>query len=219
MNYIEHFGVRAFDKKYGLKLTREKYALINNKSSLPYFKGMKENYADEAGKFYKDKWCAKYQKLCLENFDLNMLFFQSLDYAKFNNEVNAMIDKYKLEEVEDLKQYDYFGGYYLMVLDEYNQVYVGYSSNIRKRIQQHWSFNKSLDRLLFPMYNIKSSRLSIDSFRALDTTRLYAIKRRYSKKFEDTLIKSFSDDFVINRVSGGLPKYIFELKIKSRKLI
>ena len=219
MNYVEHFGVRAFDKKYGLKLTREKYALIKKKSSLPYFKSMKENYEDEAGKFYKDEWCISYQKLCLENFDLNMLFFQSLDNTKFKAEINAVVDKYSLKPVEDLKQYDYCGGYYLMVLDEYNQVYVGYSTNIRKRIQQHWSASKSLDRLLFPMYKVKSSRLSIDSFRPLDTTRLYAIKRRHSKKFEDTLIKSFSDDFVINRINGGFPESIFSIKIKSRKLI
>lgn len=216
---FKHFGVRVLEGKYGLNLTREKYAIINKKNSLCYFKGMKENYEDKDGEFYKDEWCETYRNLCLENFDLNISFFKRLDSSKFNNEINSAVDKYNLKKVEDLNLYDNCGGYYLMVLDKYTQVYIGYTTNIKQRIQRHWSSNKHFDRLLFPMYNVENSRLSIDSFRAFDTTKIYAIKRRHSVKFEDSLIKEFSDEFVLNRINGGFSTTILDIEVKSRNLI
>jgi hypothetical protein len=32
-----HFGVKVLEGKRGLKLTREKYAVVSNKNSLPQF--------------------------------------------------------------------------------------------------------------------------------------------------------------------------------------
>ena len=73
-----------------------------------------------------------------------------------------------------------------------------------RRIHQHWTKSKSFDRLLFPMYAVDKSVLSIDSFRALDTTRIfvYATKKTYSN--ENKYINSFSPQFVSNRLGGEI---------------
>lgn len=75
------------------------------------------------------------------------------------------------EAVTDLAQFDRVAGYYMIVLDEYKQAYVGRSGDIRKRIQKHWSRQMPLDRLIFG--SKESSILAIDSFRAYDTTRVF----------------------------------------------
>ena len=91
-----------------------------------------------------------------------------------------------------------------MVLDKYKQLYVGYSQDVKKRILQHWKNSKPFDRLLFPMGDVQHSVLSIDSFKALDTTRIYFFESDYHERIEDIIIKFFSPKFVTNRVPGGL---------------
>lgn len=71
------------------------------------------------------------------------------------------------------------------------------------RIRQHWTKGKSFDRLLFPMGNVDSSILSIDSFRALDTTRIYIYITDETYSSEDKFSNQFSDKFVCNRITGG----------------
>ena len=106
-----------------------------------------------------------------------MRFFASLDRQRFEEKINCLLNKNReFVAVTDLTQYDNVSGYYMMVLDKYCQVYIGTAVNIKRRIQQHWSKSKSLDRLLFPMYAVEKSALSIDSFRALDTIRIFAYK-------------------------------------------
>ena len=61
-----------------------------------------------------------------------------------------------------------------MVLDLYKQAYTGQAADIRMRIKRHWSGTKQFERLIFGTK--ESSVLSIDSFRALDTTRIFAAK-------------------------------------------
>jgi hypothetical protein len=53
-----HLGVNIREGKYGLRLTRENYAIVNQKSS---FGG---------GRLYTSERCEKNLKNCLENFDL-----------------------------------------------------------------------------------------------------------------------------------------------------
>lgn len=202
---IEHFGVRVRQLKYGLHLTRDKYAIINTKPSLPIFKSMKDNYVIKDNMYvYSDEWCYEYQKKCLYNFDLNMKFFSLLDPDEFNKEIDIfLLNNKEFEEVKDLKMYNETPGYYLMILDEYKQLYIGTTDNIKRRIQQHWSKSKEFDRLLFPMNAVNSSLLSIDSFRALDTTRIYAMKTKRTYHSEDKYINQFSKKFICNRISGG----------------
>ena len=50
-------------------------------------------------------------------------------------------------------------------------MYIGISNDIKKRILTHWGSKKDFDRLLFGKK--ENSVLSIDSFGALDTTRIF----------------------------------------------
>ena len=168
-----HFGVKVLEGTRGLKLTREKYAIVNNKSSLKPFS--QDIYKDKERKIYSDEWCEKQLQNCLENYDLNMKYFSMLNHDEFNIEIDKFLRRNEFfGQVLDLNLYENRAGYYMMVLDEYCQIYIGTTNDIKKRIRSHWSSSKSFDRLLFPMGAIDSSLLSIDSFRAFDTTRIFA---------------------------------------------
>lgn len=202
---MEHFGITLYASKYGLELNRENYAIINNKSSFPRkYEGLKDAYADETGRYYTDTWCLAHREKCLENFDLNMKFFQSLNHDEFEHEIISFLQTHRqFKEIVDLNECDGISGYYLMVLDKYCQIYIGTTDNIKRRIRQHWTKTKSFDRLLFPMDAVNTSIIAIDSFRALDTTRIfiYATYDRYTQ--EDAFINCFPPKFISNRIGGG----------------
>ncbi|WP_138419650.1 GIY-YIG nuclease family protein [Aquibacillus sediminis] len=216
-----HFGVKVLEGKRGLKLTREKYAVVSNKNSLVRFS--RDIYADEAGKFYTDEWCENQLKDSLKNYDLNMEYFSLLDHSKFCEAIEAFLKRNKqFTEVYDLNLYEGKPGYYLLVLDEYSQVYVGTTNNIKKRIRKHWSHSIPFDRLLFPMGNVESSILSIDSFRSLDTTRIFAYETKQTFDSENKFINQFPTEFVSNRmaggkITGGLPQAITMMKKRNLK--
>jgi len=212
-----HFGLVLRPRTRGYHLTRENYASLTNRSSFGknyiYIDALQSNdekilrifadvYSDSEGLIYTDKRCEKYLTEAMENFDLNMDFFRKLDRNKFDHEVDSFIKKTKFKQIADLRDCCY-SGYYVMILDNYCQIYIGTSNNIKERIKQHWSGGKiRLDRLVCGSVN--TSKLSIDSFRSLDTTRIlvYKTKRTYSS--EDEYIQYFSKDFRCNRVCGGL---------------
>jgi hypothetical protein len=197
-----HFGVKVLEGKRGLKLTREKYAMVSNKNSLVRFSS--DIYADEEGKIYTDEWCENQLKDSLKNYDLNMEYFSLLDHSEFCKEIEGFLERNsQFSEVSDLNLYDNKSGYYMMVLDEYSQVYIGTTNDIKKRIRQHWSNSKPFDRLLFPMGNVDSSILSIDSFRALDTRRIFAYETKKTFSSEDLFINEFPAKFICNRLAGG----------------
>lgn len=197
-----HFGVKVLEGKHGLKLTRENYAIVSNKNSLCRFS--RDIYADEEGRIYSDEWCKQQLEDCLKNYDLNMKYFSLLDHNEYNEEIKKFLKiNKKFTEVIDLTLYDGKPGYYLMILDEYCQLYLGTTNDIKRRIIQHWSKSKPFDRLLFPMGAVDSSILSIDSFRALDTTRIYAYATNKTFNSEDAFINQFSAKFVCNRMAGG----------------
>ena len=201
---MKHFGVVVRPGKYGLNLSRETYAIINNKNSLGKLESMKDCYADVEGNYYTNDWCQKHRANCLKNFDLNMHFFSSLSHDDFNEELNTFLNENNnFIKVHDLKEYENTKGYYLMILDKYSQVYIGTTDNIKKRIQQHWSTQKSFDRLLFPIGAVDKSVLSIDCFRALDTTRIFVYKTNYTYSLENKFITKFSPKFISNRMGGG----------------
>lgn len=215
---IKHFGVDVILRKHGYKLNRENYAEVSNKNSLPKFSV--DIYADIEGKIYTEEWCRQQYKDVLANFDLNMEYFSLLDHVKFENALASFLRKNKrFKEVTDLNLLYGQTGYYLMVLDEYCQVYIGTSNNMFKRIRNHWNARKSFDRLLFPMGAIDSSIMSIDSFRALDTTRLYASITEDIYENEDLYINQIPSEFCCNRMSGGLITGLqVMVSMKSRKL-
>ena len=197
-----HFAVKVLEGKRGLKLTRENYAVVSNKNSLVRFSV--DIYADEEGRIYSDEWCEKQLKDSLKNYDLNMEYFSLLNHNEFNIELDEFLkSNNQFIEVFDLNLYDGKSGYYIMVLDEYCQVYIGTSVDIKRRIRKHWSNSITFDRLLFPMGNVDSSLLSIDSFRAFDTTRIFAYAINETFNSEDKFINQFSPKFVCNRLAGG----------------
>lgn len=136
------------------------------------------------------------------NYDLNMMFFNSLDYKKFDEYLLKKCKKFKLKECFDLNELDHVEGVYIMVLDEFKQVYIGISSDIKKRIRTHWNSSKSLERLIFG--DICNSILSIDSFGALDTTRVFYIKTYSTYQVEEKIVKDFDSKYMLNRTAGGI---------------
>ena len=211
---MEHFGIKLLDKGKGFHLTRDGFALINTKPSLPYFASLARMhaYVDEPGTTYSNKWCAEYREICLKNFDLHMQYFSSLDEVAFNTALSSFLSKYKrFSQVSNLNVFAGVEGYYIMVLDKYKQVYIGKSQDIKKRIMQHWSITKSFDRTLFPMYAWDKSTFSIDFFRALDTTRIYAWKRKVTKGIESELIENFPKQFCTNRIGGDITNAILAI--------
>ena len=151
---------------------------------------------------YTEAFCQRHYDNCMRNFDLNMNFYAKLDQVKFEKKLEAFLRKHTgFKPVTDLNEYNGESGYYLMVLDEYKQVYLGTSNNIKNRIQEHWRTRKKFDRLLFG--SVDESRISIDSFRALDTTRIYAYKTWKTYDSEDKYLNFFPDEYVCNRIAGG----------------
>lgn len=220
---MEHFGVKLIRRGKAFKLNREEFALINTKPSLPYFASLAERgaYADKQGNSYSEKWCSEYRQLCLKNYDLNIEYFSKLDKEGFDEAITSFLTRFKqFKEVANLNDYDGVEGFYIMVLDEYKQVYIGKSDGIRKRIMQHWSRTKPFDRILFPMYDWKRSAFSIDSFRALDTTRIFVWKKKLSDGVEAELIRSFPAQYCTNRIGGDVTKAIQAIEsINQRMLI
>ena len=133
-----------------------------------------KDYAMRKAPYYTDKKCKYLQEIALENFDYNMKYFKSLNAEKFNTEIDDFIKNHpKFEIVQDLREYKTTAGIYIMILDEYKQVYIGITrgkTGVKGRIQAHWSRQMPLDRLIWG--GVKTSIISIDSFRALDTTRI-----------------------------------------------
>lgn len=219
---MEHFGVKLNDRGKGFLLTRDGFAPINTKPSLPYFRSLERRnaYVDEHGTAYSESWCIEYREVCLKNFDRNMEYFSHLDKSTFDAVLSSFLSKYKnFIEVTNLNECKGIEGFYIMVLDHYKQVYIGKSEDIRKRIMQHWSNSKPFDRTLFPMYAWDKSVFSIDFFRALDTTRIYVWKKKLSDGIEAELIGNFPAQFCTNRIGGDVSNAIHAIGTINAKLL
>ena len=201
---LEHFGLRFRNSEIGYKLTRENYVRISKKSSF------------ETNDFYDEDYCREHAIDSLINFDYNMDFFAKLNKKAFNSEINHFLRiNPQFKAVVDLNKYKNKQGFYLMVLDEYCQAYIGGAQDICKRIRKHWTNQKSFDRLIFG--DIDSSIISIDSFRHLDTTRLYAHVIDDTFTAEDRYINSINPLFMCNRTIGGLLEGGLQEAIANRK--
>ena len=203
---VKYFGVNIRDKVDGLELTEDNYIKINPKSSII------------KGKVYTESEINKRVTDSLYNYDLNMNYFSSLAQDGFTKEIeNFSSTNENFKEIADLAPLSRVSGYYIMVLDKYKQVYIGSSQDIRVRILSHWSKQKEFDRLIFGRK--EDSILSIDSFRAYDTTRIFVYPTDNYIKLENDFINMFSKEFVLNRTSGGALLDLTEaiLERKTRK--
>jgi len=203
---VKYFGVNIRNKVDGLNLTKENYIKINPKSSII------------RGKVYTESEINKKVADSLYNYDLNMNYFNSLAQVEFNKEIESFASNNEtFKEIMDLAPLSRVSGYYVMVLEEYKQVYIGRSQDIRVRILSHWSKQKEFDRLIFGRK--EDSILSIDSFRAYDTTRIFVYPTDNYIRLENDFIDMFSEEFVLNRTGGGALIGLIEaiMKRKTRK--
>ncbi|MBT1609705.1 GIY-YIG nuclease family protein [Curtobacterium poinsettiae] len=116
--------------------------------------------------------------------------------------LNAVLTKGRsLRPVADLTEWERVEGVYVMVFDEFKQLYVGQSTNVRNRVRHHWTGRKSFDRLVWG--TLYESILPVDELRALDTTRLYAARSLDSDALEARLERAADPHFALNRTAGG----------------
>ncbi len=193
-NTYNHFGEKVIFRKYKLNLNREDYVNKPNINTLGFMGGQ-----------YSDEEIEKLKENALKNYDINMEFFELLDVNEFEEAIEEFFKKFKkFKEIKDLKSLDNVKGSYIIVLDNYKQLYIGQTNNIRKRIKEHWSSRKALDRLVFG--GVENSKISIDSFRAFDTTRIFVdiSNRKNLLEMEKEYIENFPNKFLCNRTAGGL---------------
>ena len=214
-NFIMYFNskIKKCDTN---KLTRDNYCIPTNKVSTAVQREMErvlEKYKGEVKvssdvfkdkEHYTDEFVKKHYERCMKNFDLNMKYFNSLDSNDFNKTLNSFVTKHKFVETKDLNELNNVSGVYILVLDEYKQVYIGTSENIKKRIISHWNNRKDFTRLIWG--DVNTSILSIDSFGAFDTTRIFYKKLGYYELFncEERYVDKYKSKYLINRVAGGI---------------
>lgn len=182
---VLHFGIQIKEKPTNY-INKETYLLAK----------------PEGMRGWKEENCPVQRTKASLNYDLNMRFFEALDENAFNKFLDRNCKKHKFQECVDLKELSGVGGLYMMVLGKYKQVYIGISTDIKARIQNHWNRTKSLERLIFG--DVLNSILSIDCFGALDTTRIFYIKSISPYKLEQKIVKSMEGVFLINRTAGGI---------------
>lgn len=196
---LEHLGLKVRKKEGGLYLTRENYATITNKSSFGHLKGYK--------KYYEDQEVSELLTGAYKNFDLNMAYFQELSKEEFKQQILTFLEKNEdYQEYTDLSLLKDEDGQYILVLDEYSQVYYGNGGVLS--IRRHWNKRTPLDRLVsgsvyerFDNQNpVDESILSINAFRALDTTRVL-VKKSDSKRSRIKRDYEIDDKFSLNRSS------------------
>ena len=157
---------------------------------------------------YTEEYVNKHYADCMTNFDLNMAYFEKLDFEQFDRYLLSFVKKNKFKEITDLQEVADVFGIYILVLDKYKQVYIGKSQStkgIKSRILSHWSGKKEFGRLIYGSVN--TSILSIDVFGALDTTRIFVRECRGSQDLdvaEQRFIEKFDAKYRLNRVAGGL---------------
>ena len=213
IEYITHFNTKI-RKTNNNKLTRENYCIPTNKISYVCKKSLKfaiermdykipnEYYIDE--NTYTEKYVKEHYDECMYNYDLNIKYFYNLKHKEFDEYLKSFVSKNKFKEISGLEEVNHIEGIYILVLDEYNQVYIGISNDIKKRILAHWGDKKDFDRLLFGKKD--NSVLSIDSFGALDTTRIFfkEVKHQSINNQEYRMVEKFKSEYSLNRVNGGI---------------
>jgi len=179
-------------KHFNLDITEKESNNINIKSYLNLnFKNRDDDFIEEQTKRIK------------YNYELNMKYFNSLDNKEFNNYLSDFMSKNKFKEVFNLKEYRRVPGIYVLVLDKYKQVYIGLSEKgITERIKQHWNAKKDSERLIFG--RAFNSVLSIDSFGALDTTRVFVKTEGNLYAIENRIVDEFDNKYLLNRTMGGV---------------
>ena len=180
---IKHFNLNIFEKD------------SNNIS--------KQNYLNLKFKNRDIDFIEEQEKRIEYNYDLNMKYFNTLDFAEFDEYLINFTKKHKFVEISDLTKLKGVSGVYILVLDKYKQVYIGISeAGIAERIRKHWNDKKDPERLIFGQ--AFNSVLSIDSFGALDTTRIFVKTDVPLYLVEYKYVEEFDNKYILNRTIGGI---------------
>lgn len=85
-------------------------------------------------------------------------------------------------------------------------MYIGQTTrDLKERILRHWKKKPAFDRILFG--KAESSVIGVDSFGALDTTRIfvyYEDNKNKIDKLEEKLVEEIPNEFLNNRIGGGI---------------
>lgn len=210
---VVHFGERLRASKFGHSMTREMYAYPSRsphsrrwREDVPaeWWESVSWMYADEEHTELSDVFLLTQRDAALVNLDLSLRYFASLDPGEFELALERVLAAGgRFTPVQSLADWDGVEGVYVLVFDEYRQFYVGQSGDLRKRVKAHWSKRKSFDRVLFG--NPYDSILAVDELRALDTTRIYAMKAANPFDVERRTEAAADRRFCLNRMMGGEP--------------
>ena len=189
----EHFGIKLKGSEMD-NLINEKNFSVLTESVLSKYPSYKISYP----------WRQVENMLI---YDLNMKYFESLNKEKFEDYLMNFVNQNNFYEVSDLNDVMYTTGIYIMVLDSYKQVYIGQSKKIGDRIKSHW--NKQLE-----FYKINQacspykSKIAIDSFGALDTTRIFIreCNEKELNELEEKYIDEFDNSYLCNVISPLLER-------------
>lgn len=184
---MEAFGLIIEDNLDDNKLNEDNFSILGKEELQKY-----PNYLDS------------YSLRQVENlliYDLNMRYFRQLDQDDFNNYLNDFIIKNNFKEIKDLNDVKNVVGIYIMILDEYKQVYIGQTVDIRKRIKLHW--DKKIQFHNISQWGAYSSKIAIDSFRTIDTTRIFIYRCEKEKldELEAKFIDEYKEEYLCNLLS------------------
>lgn len=155
-----NLGVKLHHKVGGLMMTSSNYAHEPKEAYVCPLTGVVLSEEEQIG-------------FIQGHFDANMRYYNNLDADDFASFVSTYTEETGFTQVKDLNSLLNNCGYYLLVLDNYKQLYVGASGDIKKRITQHWS--RVIPSAQMISHALSIHYLPVDSFRALDTTRVYVL--------------------------------------------
>lgn len=229
-SYITHFNTKIKKTDRNV-LTRENYCTPNREVDYKTRKILEEarDFFEQKGRYpllvpscycnipnevfsdyehFTEEYVTKHYHDCMRNFDLNMAYFETLDFAEFDCCLMAFVKKNRFKVITDLQDIAGTSGIYMLVLDKFKQVYIGKSEStkgMKSRILGHWNGKKEFSRLIFG--DVENSILPIDVFGALDTTRIFVREYRWSQDLDATekrLVEQFPAKYRLNRVAGGI---------------
>ncbi len=173
----------------------------------------KENFVNK--ELDINKYLTEYAKSeALKNYDINMRYFNNLDENGFIQTVKSLLEAYKFVQVLNLNDVKNKHGIYMLVLDNYKQIYIGQSNrDLKQRILRHFKTTIPFQKVSF----IRPDTLPIDAFKPLDTTRVYVLYVSHQDvmdEIETILIEKCPSNYILNKTIGGKPNDLMGLAIR-----
>lgn len=150
----------------------------------------------------------------LKNYNLNIRYFINLNQEEFNRTLTYLLNLYAFVEIKDLNEIKGRQGIYILVLDNYKQIYIGQTNrDLKARILRHFNIEIPFQRVPFVRYDT----LPIDAFKPLDTTRIFTLftsEQNVIDEIESKLINECDKKFLLNKTIGGKANNYIDLAIR-----